>query len=54
MIAPLPKTSGVGWIVTQRAIDAVPLKGSTVDGVASARIALRDDAPAGAKPVSPP
>jgi len=32
----------------------VPLKGSTVDGVAGARIALRDDAPAGAKPVSPP
>jgi penicillin-binding protein 2 len=33
-----------------RAIDAVPLKGSTVDGVASARIALRDDAPTGSKP----
>jgi len=33
-----------------RTIDSVPLKGSTVDGVASARIALDDAATAGSKP----
>jgi len=37
-------------IGTPRPIDSVPLKGSTVDGVAGARIALRNDAPAAAKP----
>jgi len=33
-----------------RAIDAVPLKGSTVDGVAGARVALRNEAPAATRP----
>ncbi|MCE9660487.1 MAG: penicillin-binding protein 2 [Burkholderiales bacterium] len=37
-------------IGTPRAIDAVPLKGSTIDGVAGARVALRNDAQAQAKP----
>ena len=33
-----------------RTIESVPLKGSTVDGVASARIALGDAAPVATKP----
>ena len=37
-------------IGTPRPIDSVPLRGSTVDGVASARVALRNDAPAPPKP----
>ncbi|MGZ5204890.1 MAG: penicillin-binding protein 2 [Caldimonas sp.] len=37
-------------IGTPRPIDSVPLRGSTVDGVAGARIALRDLAPALPKP----
>ena len=37
-------------IGTPRAIDAVPLKGSTVDGVAGARVALRNEAPAATRP----
>ena len=42
-------------IGTPRAIDAVPLKGSTVDGVAGARRRrLRNEAPAAAtRPLSP-
>ena len=37
-------------IGTPRPIESVPLKGSTVDGVTGARIALRNDAPAAVKP----
>ena len=37
-------------IGTPRAIDAVPLKGITVDGVAGARVALGSEAPAATKP----
>ena len=37
-------------IGTPRAIDAVPLKGITVDGVAGARVALGNEAPAATKP----
>ena len=37
-------------IGTPRAIDAVPLKGTTIDGVSGARVALRAEAPALPKP----
>ena len=49
-IAATQKGQSAVPIGTPRPIESVPLKGSTIDGVAGARIALRNDAPPSPKP----
>ena len=49
-IAATQQGTSTAPIGTPRAIESVPLRGSTIDGVSGARVALRNDAPALPKP----
>ena len=49
-IAATQQGTSTAPIGTPRAIESVPLRGSTIDGVSGSRIALRNDAPASPKP----